>query len=91
MGTSISYNPIFTLTNDDTVRQSSAFSQAVSARYVEMTALDNFFVAPGDGSGGETPGGDRVGLGEVAFAVPEPSSLSLLAIGLLAVLRRRRR
>ena len=27
---------------------------------------------------GEIPGGDRVGLGEVAFAVPEPTSLFTL-------------
>jgi hypothetical protein len=63
----------------------------VSARYVQFTATDNFFVAPGDGSGGETPGGDRVGLGEVAFSVvPEPSSmvLILIAMGLLALRRR---
>jgi hypothetical protein len=91
IGTSITYNPTFTLTNDDTVRQSNAFGQAVTARYVELTTTDNFFVAPGDGTGGETPGGDRVGLGEVAFAVPEPSCLSLLTIGCLMLIGRRRR
>ena len=37
-----------------------------------MSAEDNFYISPGDGSGGETPGGDRVGLGEIAFAVSEP-------------------
>ncbi len=67
-GSSISYNPTFEPTNDDdTERQSFAFSEQVTARYVEFTADDNFFVAPGDGSGGETPGGDRTGLGEIAF------------------------
>jgi hypothetical protein len=90
-GASIAYNPTFTLTNNDTVRQANAFSQAVTARYVQLTATDNFFVAPGDGSGGETPGGDRVGLGEVAFPVPEPSCLSLLAVGCLMLIGRRRR
>ncbi len=33
--------------------------------------MDNYFEAPGDGSGGEIPGGDRVGLGEVAFEIIE--------------------
>ena len=70
VGSSISYNPTFEATNeDDTARQSFAFNQLVTARYVEFTAVDNFFVAPGDGSGGETAGGDRVGLGEIAFQV----------------------
>lgn len=89
-GTSITANPFFTVTNDDTVRQSRQFD-IVTARYVEFTAADNFFVAPGDGSGGETPGGDRVGLGEIAFqVVPEPSSGFLFVLGAIALLRRRR-
>lgn len=75
--------------NDDTSRQSFGF-EPVTARYVEMTVLDNFFVAPGDGSTGGLAGGDRAGLGEVAFAVPEPSSLSWLVLGALPFLRRRR-
>ena len=76
--------------NDDTTRQSFSFD-AVTARYVDFTATDNFFVAPGDGSGGTIAGGDRVGLGEVAFqVVPEPSSMTLLLLGFLAVIRRRR-
>ena len=55
-----------------------------------MTITDNYFTAPGDGSGGTLAGGDRVGLGEVAFEiVPEPSSLSLLLIGILGLRRRR--
>jgi len=78
-GTSISFNPSYAgLPNDDTIRQSFSLGQTVSARYVELTAVDNHFIAPGDGSGGETPGGDRVGIGEIAFAVPEPTSLLLL-------------
>ena len=47
-------------------RQPFVFDEIVAARFVEFTARDNFFVAPGDG---ETPGGDRVGLGEIAFPV----------------------
>ncbi len=91
-GTSIVYNPSFFPTNDNTIRQSFAFDQDVTARYVEFTVLDNFFVAPGDGSV-ETPGGDRVGLGEIAFAIstsdptpptpiPAPGALLLLCSGL---------
>ena len=69
------------------VRQSFSFGQTLSARYVEFTARDNFFVAPGDGTGGETPGGDRVGLGEIAFAatVPEPASLLLIGFGIAGI------
>ncbi len=77
--------------NDDTMRQSFGFD-LVTARYVDMTVTDNFFVAPGDGSNDTVPGGDRVGLGEVAFElVPEPSSGLLLLLGCLAMLLRRRR
>ena len=76
--------------NDDTARQSNSFD-LVTARYVELTATDNFFVAPGDGSTGAGPGGDRVGLGEVAFQrVPEPSAVVLLLFGSLALIRRKR-
>jgi hypothetical protein len=97
LGTSITYNPSFGgppptgLPNDDINRMSFSFSQTVNARYVEFTATDNWFVAPGDGSGGEIPGGDRVGIGEIAFAViPEPSSALLGLLGLALVRRRRR-
>lgn len=78
-------------TNDDTSRQSFNFD-AVTARYVELSATDNFFNAPGDGSvAGTLAGGDRVGLGEVAFQqVPEPSSAILLLLGSLALMRRKR-
>jgi hypothetical protein len=87
---SSSAGPFFP-TNDDTARQSFAFD-LVTARYVEFTAEDNFFIAPGDGSGGETPGGDRAGLGEIAFqVVPEPSSALLIGLGILPVIWRRRR
>lgn len=64
-------------------RQSFSFAE-VSARYVELVPTDNLF--------GTGPGGDRVGIGEVAFAipVPEPSTTALSFIA-LAVLARRRR
>jgi len=72
-GTSEKYNPTFSdLPNDDTSRQMFPFSKTLTARYVELTVTDNHFVAPGDGTnteepGGTTPGGDRVGIGEIAF------------------------
>lgn len=67
-------------------RQSFSFPD-VTAQYVELVPTDNFFgIAP--------PGGDRVGLGEVAFAVPtvipEPSSALLALLGLAGLARRRR-
>lgn len=80
-------------TSDATARQAFPF-EAVTARYVRMNALDNYFVAPGDGSlvDGSLAGGDRVGLGEVAFsAVPEPSSISLMLFFFVAFAWRRKR
>lgn len=72
-GQSLTYNPAFNPTNvDHDARQSFLFEETVVARYVEFTAADNFFMEPGDGSNGETPGGDRIGLGEIAFEI-EPS------------------
>lgn len=79
--------------NDDIARQAFEFDP-VMARYVQLTVMDNFFVAPGDGSvEGTLPGGDRAGLGEVAFQapIPEPSSIALLLIGTIAIALRRRR
>ncbi|MEM7385673.1 MAG: LamG-like jellyroll fold domain-containing protein, partial [Verrucomicrobiota bacterium] len=77
-GSSISFNPAFEpISNEDSdARQSFAFEEVVIARYVEFTITDNHFIAPGDGSGGETPGGDRTGLGEIAFEVTAPPVLS---------------
>lgn len=101
-GTSISYNPTYgdsplganPLVVDHVPRQSFLFTENVTARYVEFTLEDNWFVAPGDGSGGELAGGDRVGVGEIAFEanviVPEPSAGLLGLLGALLVLRRRR-
>jgi len=78
-GTSISFNPTYTPFQDVNPRQSFDFGQVVTARYVELTPEDNFFqIAP--------PGGDRVGLGEVAFAqIPEPSAGSLLLLGAVLI------
>ncbi len=98
-GGSVAAGPYVTLgdlatgANDDSTRQAFGFAP-VTARYVEMTVLDNFFVAPGDGSvEGTLPGGDRAGLGEVAFQapIPEPSSIALLLIGTMALAGSRRR
>lgn len=91
-GTSIGFNPLYFPVNDDTLRQSFAFGQTLSARYVEFTARDNFFIAPGDASAGGLPGGDRVGLGEIAFAaaVPEPASLVLMGLGIAVIGYRRK-
>jgi hypothetical protein len=75
-GNSIGYNPTFSsidlglLPNEDMVsRESFTFEESAFARYVELTCIDNHFIAPGDNSEGNLPGGDRVGIGEVAFAV----------------------
>jgi hypothetical protein len=60
-GGSIGYQPGFTVANQGpSVNQSFAFSQPVSARYVEMTLTDNYAEA---GSGG-----DRVGFAEIQFS-----------------------
>jgi hypothetical protein len=77
-GTSITFNPTFFPTQPVTPRQSFDYGQQVFARYVELTPEDNFF-------GISPPGGDRVGLGEVAFEVqiPEPSAAGLLLLGLV--------
>ena len=56
-----------------------------NARYVGLRIVNNY---------GTPPGGDRLGLGEVAFAteaVPEPSSAALLGLGSLALILRRRK
>jgi len=90
-GSSISFNPTYFMTMDDITRQTYPFGETIVARYVELTASDNFFVAPGDGSGGGPIGGDRIGLGEVAFPVPEPASLILEIVALVGVVTARLR
>ncbi len=82
-GTSVTYNPTFDAIQDTSPRQSNPFDELVTARYVALTPTDNFF-------GISPPGGDRVGLGEVAFEVqviPEPASIaiwSMIGVGLAA-------
>lgn len=76
-GQSITYNPTFELFSDPVPQQIKLFEEHVTARFVEFTNLDNFFILPGDGSEPTEeplprllpvlPGGDRVGLGEIAF------------------------
>lgn len=66
-GTSIAANPMFTMAIDPVPRQSFPFGDTITARYVELTAINNY-------AGLGQPGGDRVGLGEIAFegTVPPP-------------------
>lgn len=63
-GSSITYVPSFEAASSALMRDDHPFDQLVSARYVEMTITDNW-----RGLIGASPGGDRVGLGEVAFPV----------------------
>jgi hypothetical protein len=90
-GTSITYNPTFIVEDffeyAAADRVSFEFTEMVTARYVEMTITDNYFDEPGDGTGenGWGPGGDRVGIGEIAFRIPEgnPDPLAPLDNGTL--------
>lgn len=80
-GTSITYHPSFEASIDDAARQSFPFAETVIARYVELTCDDNFFSNGGNGPPG---GGDRVGLGEIAFedSLPNPNPIIDVAGGL---------
>ena len=60
-GDSIRYMPRFSMTYQATFRQSFPFQQYVKARYVRLEAISNFY---GNFS---LSGGDKVGLGEIAF------------------------
>lgn len=57
-----------------------------NANALQLEITDNHF-------GGTSPGGDRIGLGEIKFigdAVPEPSTALLGSLAMLGLLRRRR-
>lgn len=85
-GSSITENPAFTAIQDFTPRQSFTFPSAVVARYVRVEATSTFFNQPGAGAGG-----DRLGIGEIAFAqIPEPSSALLSLFGVALLIRRKR-
>jgi|TARA_B100000959_G_scaffold112292_3_gene118420 hypothetical protein len=86
-GTSIPSNPMLSMLIDDASMQTNGFG-AVTARYVEMTVHSTYY---SNGGQGPPAGGDRVGLGEVAFSVPEPSSVLLGFLGLAGLAFRRRR
>lgn len=74
-GNSISYQPSFRAAFDADRRDSHPFSEVVLARYVEVIFTDNWR----NGQGG-IPGGDRVGLGEIAFEDATPAVDPLLAV-----------
>ena len=61
-GSSITYSPSFSAGFSANLRDSHQFTETVLARHVELTFTDNW-----RGGQGGTPGGDRVGLGEIAF------------------------
>ncbi|MGC6565157.1 MAG: lamin tail domain-containing protein [Akkermansiaceae bacterium] len=74
-GSSITYQPSFDAGFSADTRDSHSFSQTVTARFVEVTFTDNW-----RGLQGGTPGGDRVGLGEIAFEDSVPPIDPLLQI-----------
>jgi len=77
----------FTAAFSDIERDSHPLAP-VTARYVEFTGTSTYF---SNGGFGPPAGGDRAGLGEVAFAVvPEPSAALLGGLALVGLLRRRR-
>lgn len=61
-GSSITDTFLFNALNDQTPRQSFGFGKAITARYVEVKALTNYFNI--------VVGGDRLGIGEISFAQP---------------------
>ena len=75
LATSITYTPSFDAAFSADTRDSHSFSQTVIARYVELVFTDNWKNLQGG-----TPGGDRVGLGEIAFEDSVPPIDPLLQI-----------
>lgn len=90
-GTSIGFNPTYSMTIDDISMQTNGFGQNITARYVEFTALSTYVSNGGAGGPDGPAGGDRVGLGEVLFSVPEPSASLLGLLGFAGFVLRRRR
>ncbi|YCM43051.1 lamin tail domain-containing protein [Verrucomicrobiaceae bacterium 227] len=74
-GTSITYNPSFIAGFSESNRDSHPFSQTVNARYLEMTITDNWRNLQQGFAGG-----DRVGLGEIAFENTVPPLDPLIEI-----------
>jgi|GEM_PF-605466 len=74
-GASITYTPSFDAAFSADTRDSNTFSQTVTARFVELTFTDNW-----RGLQGGTAGGDRVGLGEIAFEDSVPPIDPLLQV-----------
>ena len=64
--TTITLNPSFTALQEDSLRQSFEFPEAVTARYVRVEATSTFYNQPGGGLGG-----DRLGIGDIAFLVSD--------------------
>ena len=75
LATSITYTPSFDAAFSADTRDSHSFSQTVIARYVELVFTNNWKNLQGG-----TPGGDRVGLGEIAFEDSVPPIDPLLQI-----------
>ncbi|MDG1670976.1 MAG: lamin tail domain-containing protein [Akkermansiaceae bacterium] len=75
LATSITYTPSFDAAFSANTRDTHSFSQTVIARYVELVFTDNWKNLQAG-----TPGGDRVGLGEIAFEDSVPPIDPLLQI-----------
>ena len=86
LGLTIAGQNGFTAAFSDITRDSHPLVP-VTARYVEFTGTSTYIT---NGGNGPPAGGDRAGLGEIAFAIPEPSGVILGSLGLLGLLRRRR-
>ncbi|YCM42135.1 hypothetical protein V2O64_12565 [Verrucomicrobiaceae bacterium 227] len=84
-GASITANPSFTALQASSPRQSFSFAP-VTAQFVRIEATSTFF-----GQAGAGAGGDRLGIGEIAFEnIPEPSTSLMAVLGAVCLLRRKR-
>lgn len=73
-GTTITANPNFAALLNPTPQQSFTFP-AVTARYVRLTAVSTFYNQPEAGAGG-----DRIGIGEIAFENTVPPADPLIDV-----------